>query len=327
MSLTVIKGGLLDTVQDTGRFGAQARGINPGGAIDRFSAKLSNCLLGKEMDAPVLEFHYPASTLQFEKATLISIAGADFSPAINNQSIPLNTPIAVNKNARLECKGLKKGSRCYLSILQDLAIPRWLNSYSTNLKAEAGGIEGRALKTGDVIGFEQEDALTRFLSSRDIVVLPWYASPFDITGNGKFEVIEGKEWNWLTGKSRLDFKNLNFTISNTADRMGFRLKGSALQLKKPKELVSSGVTFGSIQLLPNGQLIILMADHQTTGGYPVIANVVSADLPRLAQMRPNDQLSFLPTAIEEAEKKFLRQHYYLLSVQWAASFKIKNLLA
>src|SRR3954463_6158865 len=111
MSLTVIKGGILDTVQDTGRYGAQNLGINPGGAMDRFSGKLSNCLLGKDMDAPVLEFHFPASTLQFDKATLISIAGADFSPVINNQSIPLNTPIAVNKNARLKFKALKKGNR------------------------------------------------------------------------------------------------------------------------------------------------------------------------------------------------------------------------
>src|SRR4051812_19602001 len=327
MSLTVIKGGILDTVQDTGRFGGQDRGINPGGAMDRFSAKLSNCLLGKDMDEAVLELHFPASSLQFEKATIISIVGADFSPAINNRSIPLNTPIAVNKNARLEFKDYKKGNRCYLSILQHLTIAKWLNSYSTNLKAEAGGIEGRALKTGDVIGFEQEDALARFLSSKDVVVLPWYARPFENTARGKIEVIEGKEWSWLTRKSREVFKNSDFTISNTADRMGYRLKGTALQLKGHKELVSSGVTFGTIQFLPNGQLIILMADHQTTGGYPVIANVVSADLPRLAQMRPNDQLSFLPTAIEEAEKKFLRQHYYLLSVQWAASFKIKNLLA
>ena len=140
-------------------------------------------------------------------------------------------------------------------------------------------------------------------------------------------MIEGKEWSWLTEESREVFKNSDFTISNTADRMGFRLKGSALNLKVQKELVSSGVTFGTIQLLPNGQLIILMADHQTTGGYPVIANIVSADLSGLAQMGPNDQLGFLLTGIEEAEKKLLRQHYYLLSVQWAASFKIKNLFA
>src|SRR3954465_242633 len=115
MSLIVIKGGVLDTVQDTGRHGKQNLGINPGGAMDLFSAKLSNCLLGKDMSAPVLELHFPASKLQFTKATIISIVGADFSPAIDDQVIPLNTPIVVNKNARLECKALKTGNRCYLS--------------------------------------------------------------------------------------------------------------------------------------------------------------------------------------------------------------------
>src|SRR3954465_9877906 len=104
MSLTVIKAGILDTIQDTGRYGFQEGGINPGGAMDRFSARLANCILGKKMDAPVLEVHYPAMKLQFNEATIVSIAGADFCPAVDHYPIPLYRPAVVNKNTILEFK-------------------------------------------------------------------------------------------------------------------------------------------------------------------------------------------------------------------------------
>jgi antagonist of KipI len=327
MSLTIIKAGILDTIQDTGRYGFQHLGINRGGAMDRFSAQLSNCLLGKEMDAPVIELHFPASAIQFEKSAIICISGADFSPVIDNKTIPLHGAVVVNKGALLQFKKVRSGARCYLSILQNLHLKKWLDSFSTNLKGEAGGFEGRALKTGDAMRFDEIPAVNNYLPAQNCHVLPWKAEPFEETLTDEIEVIEGQEWNWLNKEDQLLFANNSFTISNNADRMGYRLKGFELTLKEQRQLISSGVSFGTIQLLPNGQLIVLMADHQTTGGYPRIANVISAHLPALAQMRPKDEFKFRLTDTARAEQKLLQQHKYLLSIQYASSFKIKNLFA
>lgn len=138
-------------------------------------------------------------------------------------------------------------------------------------------------------------------------------------------MIEGKEFEWLTKESKEVFKTCSFKVLGMADRMGYRLAGKPLQLDNKTQLVSSGVAFGTVQLLPNGQLIVLMADHQTTGGYPRLANVISAHLPALAQMKPNDQFEFLFTNVETAEYKLLKQYRYLLSVQHASSLKMQKM--
>jgi antagonist of KipI len=326
MSLTIIKAGILDTIQDSGRFGYQGSGINPGGAMDRFSATLSNCLLGKEVDAAVMEMHFPAASIRFNEATIICITGADFSPVIDQKTIGLHQPIIVKKGALLEFQNVRSGARCYLSVSQNFHLKKWLNSFSTNLKAEAGGFKGRALKAGDVIEFEINNLPDQHLLAKSFKPLPWKCKPDVGIKTDAIEVIEGPEWSWLTAESQHALMNTSFAISNVADRMGYRLKGIELKVKDQTQLVSSGVTFGTVQLLPNGQLIVLMADHQTTGGYPRIANIISAHLPALAQMKPNDQFSFGMTDISKAEQKLLQLHHYLLSVQHAASFKIKDLL-
>ncbi len=154
MSLTIIKAGILDTVQDSGRFGYQGAGINPGGAMDPFSARLANSLLGKRADAPVLELHFPAARILLGEATIICITGANFYPAIDDQEIPMNQPVVVNKGTVVQFKKQVHGARCYIAVWQDLQLPKWLNSYSTNLKAGAGGFEGRALQTGDTLHYK-----------------------------------------------------------------------------------------------------------------------------------------------------------------------------
>ena len=327
MSLTIIKAGILDTIQDEGRYGYQHVGINPGGAMDRFSAQLSNCLLGKAMKAPVVEMHFPAPTIKFSKSTIICITGANFSPIVNEKQIPLHQPVLVNKNAVLSFGKVNSGVRCYLSILQDLHVKKWLDSFSTNIKAAAGGYEGRSFKAGDTIEYEEIAISDEGLKNQDFHVLPWRAAPSKNTFLDTIEVIEGPEWNWLTKESQHSFSNQSYTISDKADRMGYRLSGLQLTLNEQKEMISSGVGFGTVQLLPNGQLIVLMADHQTTGGYPRIANVVSGNLPALAQMRPNDRFKCRVIDIGSAEQKLIEQHQYLRSVQFASSFNIKNIVS
>lgn len=325
MSLHIIKTGLLDTIQDLGRYGYQHLGINPGGAMDRFSAQLANALLGKDLTVAVIEMHFPAAQILFEKETIICITGADLSPTINKKNIPLNQPVAVNKNTELRFNKKLSGACCYLSFFQETDTEKWLNSYSTNLIAGAGGYKGRTLKKSDKLNFKNNFELKNLLEEKDLVLLPW-RSTGTIRSKKEIRFIKGNEWDWLTNDSMKMLQENNYKILNNSNRMGYRLEGKALKMKEDRQLISSGVTFGTIQLLPGGELIILMADHQTTGGYPRIGHVISADLPLLAQKIPGEEIKFAAVEHITAEKKFIKQQRDLLHIQTASKFKIENLL-
>jgi len=323
MSLQIIKAGIFDTVQDLGRYGHQHLGINPGGAMDRFSAQLANALLGKDLDKPVIECHYPASTILFQKSTIICFTGADFMPVINESTIPLHQPVIVPSNSVLQWKGLRQGARSYLSFLDDLALDSWLNSYSTNGMAGAGGHKGRNLLKGDIISFARKK-LARDVSDK-VTVLPWrYHDEGKPTNTIGF--INGNEWIWLTANSQQQFLEEGFRITPASDRMGYRLEGKPLETSIREQLVSSAVSFGTIQLLPNGQLIVLMADHQTTGGYPRVGHVISAHLPKLAQKKAGDEIKFIPMAVEAAQEKWVQQQQYLTRLQKTCNLKMQNWL-
>lgn len=183
-------------------------------------------------------------------------------------------------------------------------MKKWLNSYSTSLKAEAGGWNGMPLKKGDELPFNESSIYFAGLLKEEsnFETLPWrvntekiYQYPHEIG------FIPGHEWAYLSDTVRRSFTENNYIIHPSSDRMGYQLTGAPLVLEKPMELVSSAVSFGTVQLLPDGQLIVLMADHQTTGGYPRIAHVVSAHLPKLAQLRPSDTIQFKLMDLESAE--------------------------
>ena len=326
MSLQITRHGILDTIQDLGRYGHQHLGINPNGAMDRFSAQLVNALLGKDLNAAVMELHFPAAEILFEKENIICIGGADFSPTINDELIPLHHPVAVNKGAVLKFIKPKMGARCYLSFLNDLKIDQWMNSYSTNLKACVGGCNGRQLLKNDSFAFENKFPVSKFLQQKTFSILPWKAQ-YTVDTRNEIEFIIGSEWHWLTKDAQQTFQEHWFQITNEADRMGYRLAGQKLQTKNDEQLISSAVSFGTVQLLPNGQIIILMADHQTTGGYPRIAHVISAHLPILAQKKPNDVIKFKLTTLEAAEKKINEQKKHLRQLQMACKFRLEELMS
>lgn len=296
MSLSIIKPGLLDTVQDLGRYGFGNWGINPGGAMDRYAAKVANMLVDNHPGESLLEIHFPGAQIFFEQNALISITGGDFSPTLNDNEV-INTwrPVVVRRNTILHFPRWKWGSRCYLAVHGGFCVPRWLNSYSTNMKAGAGGFEGRKLEKGDELPFKDSSIYFAGLlkETREYQSLTWsvdtgrtYEFPNEIC------FTPGYEYTQLTPAARLELEANNFIIHPFSDRMGYRLKGATLQRADATELVSSAVSFGTIQLLPDGQLIVLMADHQTTGGYPRIGHVIAAHLPRLAQLRPSDSIQF-----------------------------------
>jgi len=325
MSLRITRQGVLDTVQDLGRYGYQYLGINCNGAMDKFSMQLANSLLGKDLNSPVFEIHFPASQILFEKETIICITGADFLPTINAQPIPLDHPVAVSKKSTLKFEKLQTGSRCYLSIFNELKLEKWMSSYSTNLKSGTGGFKGRSLLKNDVIAFQNGLNISRVLNERDFVVFPWKAIDV-VDPRNEIEFLIGSEWQWLTKEAQETFQEHWFQITNEADRMGYHLAGQTLEAKNNEQLISSAVSFGTVQLLPNGQLIILMADHQTAGGYPRVAQVISAHLSILGQKKPNDVVRFKMTSLEEAEKKIVNQKKYLLQLQMACKFRMEEFL-
>lgn len=325
MSLQIIKPGLLDTIQDKGRYGYQHLGINPGGAMDRYSAQLANALLGKDLTSPVIEMHFPACQVLFKKETIICITGADFTPTINRKKIPVNRPLAINKNTELRFEKKISGARCYLSFLNDLAIDKWLSSYSTNLVAEAGGFKGRPLKKSDTLTFTDHAEIKYLHEGKDLALFSWKATE-TVRSKKEIRFIKGNEWKWLSDDSIKKFTKNNYKILNNSNRMGYRLQGDLLKVKEDKQLISSGVTFGTIQLLPDGQLIVLMADHQTTGGYPRIGHIINADLPVMAQYNPGDEIKFAEVEIAVAEQEYIQQQRDLLHMQTASKFKIENIL-
>lgn len=327
MSLKIIKSGILDSIQDFGRYGSRHLGVNPTGVIDPFSAAIANSLVGNNPGEAVIEMHYPAPVILFEKAALISIAGANFTPSINGEIIPVAQPLFVPEHSVLQLGKHVDGARCYLAIRKGFMIPEWMNSYSTNLKANAGGFQGRSLQKDDLIDFRDQDLIPELASGKDFRVFPWKADTrLPIGDPDVVHIIKGAEWNELSQESEQILLNNAFVISPASDRMGYQVSGEKILRKINTEMLSSAVNSGTIQLLPSGSLIILMADHQTTGGYPRVAHVISASIPQLAQKKQGDTIRFNLTDIATAETLLMKQFKHLAQVAYASRLKMNKIL-
>lgn len=325
MSLKILKAGILDSIQDMGRYGFQQFGINPTGVMDKYAATMANALVGNSLEEAVIEMHFPAPVFLFDQPAIIALAGADFSPSINGEPVPVNQPIIVNKSSVLQFHTIHNKARCYLAVKGGLKINKWLNSCSTNLKAEVGGLNGTKLNKDDSIEQNDTTDYSKIIGAEDFRILSWKATEIrDETETKEILVLPGNEWDWMTETAQNKFLSADFAISNNSDRMGYRLSGDVLQATTNKELVSACVCFGTVQLLPDGQLIILMADHQTAGGYPRPAHVISAHLSRLAQMKAGDRIRFAFTSQKGAEDLWIKQQLHLLQLQNACIFRLQN---
>jgi len=321
MSLTVTKAGICDTVQDLGRRGYQHRGINPGGVMDGWAAQIINLLAGNDPGAAVIEMHFPAAAMAFQEDCILVIGGADFTPVINGNEVPLHQPLLVQVGSELQFRSRKKGSWCYIAVRGGFAVEPWLGSCSTHLKAGAGGWQGRVLQKNDTIHFRLRQSSSQ-KHSRGFAIFPWGAAAFaDPAPSNEIWIVTGNEWKELNEESKQMIGESSFTLQPSSDRMGYSIKGPALSLLKDEQLVSSAVGFGTIQLLPDGQLVILMADHQTTGGYPRIGHVVKAHLPRLAQLQPGSNLAFKMISHSTAEQLLLQQYRHIKELKNACDFK------
>lgn len=325
MSITIVKAGIYDTIQDAGRFGYAGDGINPSGVMDLLAMKTANVLAGNTLETAVIEMHFPASVIRFEADAIVAIAGADFGATItanDGKQISFTTNKAAYIKAGSTVSFEKKiaGERGYLSVHGGFGLTEWLGSFSTNIKISEGGFKGRRLQQNDCILLNKK-LPDKFASDR---VFPWIANTRAWYQGNLVNVLAAPEWEWLQPLSKKAFLSKPFTILSQSDRMGMRLQGPSLQRLVQDELVSAGVVFGTIQLLPNGNIIVLMADHAITGGYPRVANIISAHLPKLAQLSPGSQILLARTDIAKAEELLIAQEREIRVIQTAVAMRFNE---
>ncbi len=296
MHLKVEKAGILDSFQDSGRNGYRRFGVNPNGAMDKIALRASNMLLGNDPAEAALEMHFPAPVLKFQAATAFVINGADFGAELDGRQVVSGRIYNSSEGQKLKFSGLPNGRCCYLSVKNGFELDPWLESTSTNLAASKSGFGGRKLRTGDLIELRKPQTVVKTFTASQM-----YGSG----GSDHLEFIPGPAFRDLTAISELEFRRGTFMIGRESNRMGFRLEGKQLFLLDDYERLSSAVTIGTMQLLPNGQIVILMADHQTTGGYPNLGTIIETDISLLAQMIAGELISFRPIAVNTAEKREL----------------------
>ncbi len=314
MSIRVIRPGLLTTIQDLGRYGLQQFGVIVSGAMDPLALRISNLLVGNAPSEAALEITLSGPALLFERDALIAITGGDLSAVFDGQSVPLWRPILVRQGCVLEFRSPRRGCRAYLSVAGGFDVPLVMNSHSTYLRAQLGGFNGRPLQAGDVVNFrsasesatQQLRKLSERLSERPFVATDWFAGLdlAEYADDPTIRVMSGGQYDWFNKESREALVSEPFRITKQSDRMGYRLTGPTLQIIQPRELISEAVTMGTVQVPPEGQPIILMADRPTTGGYAKIAQVATVDLPVLAQLKPGAQIRFLSISVEEAQELY-----------------------
>jgi antagonist of KipI len=325
MSIKIIKAGVQTTLQDAGRTGHRSIGIGSGGAMDNFALLIANYLTGNEENKAVMEINFPAPEILFEQDALISLAGADFCATINETTAPLWTPLFIKKDTHLKFNQPISGTKLYLAVHGGWQATKWLNSYSTHLKLATGGHYGRALQKDDTINFT-----TNHFSFAENKILPWHISKNELDKmyqpQNNIRCIKSIEYDLLNNESKQNFEKNNFAITNQSDRMGYRLNSQLLLLQQPTELISSAVDAGIIQLLPDGNCIVLMADHQTTGGYPRIAAVIKTDLPKLAQTKPGQSINFTIVSLQDAEDLLIKMQQTLQEIKMACLLNFKKIL-
>ncbi|MGN1267397.1 MAG: biotin-dependent carboxyltransferase family protein [Dorea sp.] len=303
MGIIVENPGIQTTVQDEGRFGYQQFGVSPAGPMDSQSFYLANILVGNKRSEGVLEMTFQGPTLKFEKDNIIAITGADMMPKVNGKPVPIYQAVLVKKGDILSF-GFVNGSGCrsYLAFAGGLDIPLVMGSKSTLMRNGIGGVNGRKLEKGDVIGFEnpKTDLPNMILRKLEQEKFP----EKELT----LRVLTGPQDTDFSPEELKKFFWYGATITNEFDRMGCRLqREEPLKHIGDGNIITDGIAFGSIQVPPNGQPIIMLADRQSTGGYTKIGTVISVDLPKLAQSIPGYKIRFVRVSVELAQELYIRR--------------------
>ncbi|MGO4889231.1 biotin-dependent carboxyltransferase family protein [Anaerobacillus sp. MEB173] len=329
MSMKVLRPGLLTTIQDLGRVGYQKYGVIMSGAMDTYALRVANLLVGNEEGEAGLEITLSGPTLQFEKDSLIAITGGDLSPTIENKPVPQWKPVVVKKGSVIQFGHCITGCRAYLAVAGGFDVPEVMESRSTYLRAGIGGYHGRALQIGDQIEFRDTSELSLLIQrlteidEQYFLTTSWSVKQAD--NKQKIRVLRGAQYDAFTSESKDAFFEKRFQVSPQSDRMGYRLSGAALTFSQSLEMISEAVSLGTVQVPPDGNPIILLADRQTTGGYPRIGQVVTVDIPLIAQMKPGEFIQFEEISLKEAEQLFMNRERDIRELSTGLSLKISEL--
>jgi antagonist of KipI len=323
--------GLLTTVQDLGREGFGPLGVSPSGAADAISLRLGNRLVGNAEGAAGLEMTLLGGTFGFRDGAMIALAGSDFGATLDGKPVEMWTAFEAKPGQVLRMGPTRSGARCYLCVRGGIETKLFLGSASTHLLTGLGGHEGRALKKGDVLtsgtgipACSLGAAATidkRRLASRALE---------KIRPSKVLRVTPGPQSDWFPEAAQKVFYESTYRVTEESNRMGIRLEGAAIPVGQAflpvsschapsestggaGEMISEGVSLGAVQVPEGGQPIILFVEQQTTGGYPKIANVISADFNSLGQLRPRDEIRFELLDIEMARRLLIEQEEFLTS--------------
>ena len=299
-NMKILSPGPLSTVQDSGRFGYMRTGFSPSGAMDTYSMKIANILVGNLPGDGVIEMTMMGMTVSFDGTAVIALTGADMKPYRNSEEdpLPLYTAIEVHKGDVIRMGTAGSGMRGYLAVAGGFDLPIVMGSLSTNLKCGLGGYKGRKLQAGDEIPLRQSIPLS-LIGARKATAENDYKKEITV------RVVLGPQEDYFTDKGIQTFLGSWYTVSGQSDRMGVRLEGNKIENKNGVDIISDGIATGAVQIPASGTPIIMMADRQTTGGYAKIATVISADLKQMAQATPGTKIRF--TAVSEAEAVKLKK--------------------
>lgn len=318
MSMKVKNPGALTTVQDLGRFGYMNKGFSVSGAVDTFSMRLANALVGNALGEAVLEATMMGPEILFETPGVIAVTGGNMSPKLNRTSCPMNRAVTVHAGDTLALGFAGTGCRTYIAVAGGMEIEPVLGSKSTNLKCGLGGFQGRALQAGDCIPFSQKAETLAHMEKR--YYEPGrepFRAPDSKDGIPVLRAVKGPQEEYFTEKGLSTLTETVYTVTNDSNRMACKLSGEPIGFVSSGDIISDGIVTGSIQVSSNGMPIVMLADHQTTGGYAKIGTVISVDIPVIGQRKPGEKVRFAFVTVEEAQKLYRQEKNLLESLSRA----------
>ena len=306
MSLEILRAGLQTTIQDLGRFGVAHLGISASGASDNLAMRIGNLIVGNPENTTAIEMTLTGDTVLFHSNAFIALAGSKFKIDLDKKPFPFWAGTYISAGQVLTIGPTLNGARCYLCVRGGLQVKKIINSASTHLTSRMGGLNGSILKKGDGIAFGNLDKVIQPIKNME---------NYPYADTTTIRVTKGLQWNWFDNQNRRLFFQKAYQVSTLSNRMGLRLSGESILSSKGNEIITEGMPLGAIQIPGNGQPILSFVEHQTTGGYPKLANVISADLYKVGQLKPGDNFKFQLIDFPEAEKARLEQENYILSLK------------
>jgi len=314
MKISIKKAGLMTTIQDLGRRYYLSQGVPVSGAMDSLSAQIANSALGNHPNDAVVEFTQSRASFTAEEDVLICFSGEGACLVADKVRLQANRPLFIPAGIQIYLENISPGCRSYLAVAGGWEAPEVLGSRSTYLTARFGGLEGRCIKEKDVIKSTGILTATTALIVDSLkgagINYPKWSVARDLflpVDRKKIRIMRGREFDWFEGSSTDDFLSQDYILGHNSNRMGYQLKGKELKRAVGGELLSSAVTPGTIQVTNGGELVLLMADCQTTGGYPRIAQVAAVDLPLCAQLKTGDAINFEEISWKESEKLYIQR--------------------